>query len=129
MIVYLRNPIAAIFVNVQSAACHCRLILHLKSVMIGGIPLNASSQQSPLNHLLTFLTKTSLQLQFNLSPKIPTKMMIPFLTKSVQSVATLPPPAVLTGVTNHATSFALHLRGGAAAAFDVGMAKTRLEGL
>lgn len=56
-------------------------------------------------------------------------MMIPFLTKSVQSVATLPAPAVLTGVTNHAASFAFQLRGGAAAAFDVGMAKTRLEGL
>ncbi len=56
-------------------------------------------------------------------------MMIPFLTKSVQSVATLPPPAVFTGVTNHATSFAFQLRGGAAAAFDVGMAETRLEGL
>jgi hypothetical protein len=73
---------------------------------------------------------TNITLTHHFNQKIPTKMMIPFLTKSVQSVATLPaPPAVLTGVTNHATSFAFQLRGGAAAAFDVGMAKTRLEGL
>jgi hypothetical protein len=57
-------------------------------------------------------------------------MMIPFLTTRaiVQSVATTTKPALVVGATSHAATLSL-LRGGAAAAFDMGMAKTRLEGL